>query len=129
MSEVLNLQCSSVYDVLIFCCIFSGILLIMHFILGFLEMKEGAREQDDVYVNGDAGRVNEDSKQIVNLRTLADKLSLEVVPYSKYRRETRLDSIFGFTSFDSEYADNFSSLDGSADDETNDMTALPESRD
>lgn len=47
----------------------------------------------------------------VSLATLKGKLDFEIVPYAFYRRESRLDTIFGFKSWDSDYADNYSSVE------------------
>ena len=57
------------------------------------------------------------------MSALKGKLDFEYHDYKIYRRETRLDSIFGFKSWDSEYADNFSSIDSNLYDvDTNSQT-------
>jgi hypothetical protein len=57
--------------------------------------------------------------QTVNLKNLNGKVLYKKLKYKIYRKETRIDSIFGFKSWDSEYADNYSTL-GNEDNEDKD---------
>ena len=42
---------------------------------------------------------------------MRDRLSFQELEYKNHRRESRLDSVFGFKSWDSEDVDNFSSME------------------
>ena len=53
----------------------------------------------------------------INLETLADNLSFSSQVYKNHRKQSRLDSVFGFKSWDSEDADNFSSMEETKDTE------------
>ena len=45
------------------------------------------------------------------MENLSNKFDFEIVKYKNYRWETRMDSIFGFKSWDTDYADNYSSVE------------------
>lgn len=47
----------------------------------------------------------------LKFETMSDRLIFRTLLYSEHRREARLDSIFGFKSWNSEDADNFSSME------------------
>jgi hypothetical protein len=63
--------------------------------------------------DGVDGPLNDDHR--ISLKNLRDKIDFEIVKYSEYRWETRLDCTFGFRSWDSEYADNYSSVSSEQD--------------
>ena len=47
----------------------------------------------------------------LTMENLSHKFDFEIVQYKNYRWETRMDSIFGFKSWDTDYADNYSSVE------------------
>jgi hypothetical protein len=49
---------------------------------------------------------------------MSDRLSFEKLEYKNHRREARLDTVFGFKSWDSEDVDNYSSMEDTQDTET-----------
>ena len=84
-----------------------AIIVIIQLVLWTIEIWDGDRWERI----STSSRTYEEPPKPINLDTLKDRLSFSKLEYQNHRREARLDTVFGFKSWDSEDVDNFSSME------------------